>query len=139
MAESKTKPGNESVSDFLKNIRDENVRTSCEKISEIMKRITKEKPVLWGSSMIGFGKYHYVYESGREGDMFLVGFSPRKSNITIYIMPGLEEYNDLLSKLGKFKTGKGCLYLKSIQDVSIPVLEELINKSFHQMREKYPK
>ncbi|EQA44201.1 PF08818 domain protein [Leptospira broomii serovar Hurstbridge str. 5399] len=139
MAESKTKPGNESVSDFLKNIRDENVRTSCEKISEIMKRVTKEKPVLWGSSMIGFGKYHYVYESGREGDMFLVGFSPRKSNITIYIMPGLEEYNDLLSKLGKFKTGKGCLYLKSIQDVSIPVLEELINKSFHQMREKYPK
>ncbi|EQA34792.1 PF08818 domain protein [Leptospira inadai serovar Lyme str. 10] len=139
MAESKTKPGNESVSDFLKNVGDESVRTSCKKIYEIMKRVSKEKPVLWGGTMIGFGKYHYVYESGRQGDMFLVGFSPRKSNITIYIMPGFKEYEDLLGKLGKYKTGKGCLYLRTIRDVNVPVLEELIKKSFQQMRKKYPK
>ncbi|EPG73103.1 PF08818 domain protein [Leptospira fainei serovar Hurstbridge str. BUT 6] len=139
MAESKTKPGMESVSDFLKKINDKNVRESCTKINEIMKQVTKEKAVLWGSGMVGFGKYHYVYESGREGDMFLVGFSPRKSNITIYIMPGFEEYKDLLSKLGKCKTGKGCLYIKTIRDVNTDVLEELIRKSFHRMREKYPK
>ncbi len=94
-----------------------------------MKQITKAEPQMWGTSMVGFGTYHYKYESGREGDWFVAGFSPGKQNLTLYIMAGFSRYDQLLSKLGKFKTGKSCLYLNKIADVDLPTLKELIKQS----------
>lgn len=96
----------------------------------MMERITGEKPKMWGSSIVGFGDVHYKYESGREGDWFGVGFSPRKTSLTLYIMPGFSEYRPLMAKLGKFKTGKSCLYINKLSDVDHDVLEELIAKSY---------
>jgi hypothetical protein len=94
-----------------------------------MKQVTGEEPVLWGDSIIGFGNYHYCYESGREGDWFLTGFSPRVQNLTLYIMSGFDQYDELMSKLGKYKTGKACLYIKKIEDVDTDVLRELVRLS----------
>ena len=101
-----------------------------------MKKITKEEPVMWGPSIIGFGSYHYKYESGREGDMCITGFSPRKQSLTLYIMPGFERYHDLMNKLGKYKTGKSCLYINKIEDVDLKVLKELISESVKFMKNK---
>ncbi len=98
-------------------------------VLEIMKQITKAEPQMWGTSMVGFGSYHYKYESGSEGDWFVAGFSPRKQNLTLYIMAGFSRYDELLSKLGKFKTGKSCLYIKKIEDVDLKTLKELIKQS----------
>ncbi len=94
-----------------------------------MKEITGEEPTLWGDSIVGFGRYHYTYESGREGDWFLTGFSPRKQNLTLYIMAGFDDYDDLMNKLGKYKTGKSCLYVKKLQDIDLPILKQLIKQS----------
>ena len=129
MVELKTKPNEQSVEAFLNRVEDEKKRQDCRTILEIMKQITKAEPQMWGTSMVGFGTYHYKYESGREGDWFVAGFSPRKQNLTLYIMAGFSQYDELLSKLGKFKTGKSCLYINKIADVDLPTLKELIKQS----------
>ena len=129
MAELKTKPNEQSVEAFLNSVEDEKKRQDCLTILEIMKQITKAEPQMWGPSMVGFGTHHYKYESGREGDWFVAGFSPRKQNLTLYIMAGFSRYDELLSKLGKFKTGKSCFYIKKIEDVDLKTLKELIKQS----------
>jgi uncharacterized protein YdhG (YjbR/CyaY superfamily) len=105
---------------------------------EMMQDITGEQPCLWGPSIIGFGSCHYRYESGREGDMPIVGFSPRKQAITLYLEYGFEAWDDLLNSLGKYKTGKVCLYIKSLKDVDVTVLREMISRSVAQTRKSHP-
>lgn len=129
MAELKTKPNEGSVEAFLNSVADPKKRQDCFAILDLMKQVTGEKPVMWGDSIIGFGNYHYCYESGREGDWFLTGFSPRAQNLTLYIMSGFDQYDELMSKLGKYKTGKACLYIKKIEDVDTDVLRELVRLS----------
>ena len=129
MAELKTKKNEASVTKFLDGVKDEKKREDSYAILKLMKQITKADPKMWGTSMIGFGSYHYKYASGREGDWFVTGFSPRKQSLTLYIMAGISKYPDLLKKLGKFKTGKGCLYINKIEDVDIKILKELIKQS----------
>jgi len=129
MAELKTKKNEASVEKFLDGVKDAKKREDSYIILKIMKQITKADPKMWGTSMIGFGSYHYKYSSGREGDWFVTGFSPRKQNLTLYIMSGFSKYPDLLKKLGKFKTGKSCLYINKIEDIDINILKELIKQS----------
>src|SRR5687768_4959518 len=111
MAEQKTKPTEQSVESFLDKVPDEKVRDDCFALVKLMKKVTGSAPKMWGPTIVGFGKYHYKYESGHEGDACLTGFSPRKQNITLYVMPGATQHADLLKKLGKHKAGKGCLYI----------------------------
>ena len=129
MAELKTKQNEQSVTDFLQAVPDERKRDDSFAILELMKEVTGQEPKMWGDSIIGFGNYHYKYATGREGDWFLTGFSPRKQNLTLYIMSGFDEYDELLKKLGKYKTGKACLYINKLADVEISVIKELIQKS----------
>jgi len=133
MAENKTKQTKASVDKFINAIKDENIREDCYTIIDLMNSVTKEEPKMWGPNIIGFGTYHYEYASGREGDMCIAGFSPRKQNLTIYLMPGFEKQKAHLQKLGKFKTSKVCLYIKSLKDVDIKVLKEMINRSVKEM------
>src|SRR2546430_11580670 len=136
MAENKTTPNDQDVEQFLKNVDDERkCKDSCT-ILELMKQVTGIEPRMWGSSIVGFGSYHYKYESGREGDMPFAGFSPRKQNLTLYNMGGFERYDDLLKKLGKHTTGKGCLYIKRLDDVDLPTLKSLIEESFKHVKQK---
>jgi len=134
MTELKTKPNDKSVDQFLKKVENPTKKEDSFKILEIMKELTKEEPIMWGDSIIGFGSYHYKYASGREGDWFRVGFSPRKQNLTVYLMTGFEKYKEILNNLGKFKTGKSCLYIKKLKDVDIPSLRELILESFKNLQ-----
>ena len=136
MAEQKTKPTNVSVAQFLKSVADEKRREDSYKVLELMKKITKEKPKMWGPSMVGFGNYHYKYASGHEGDCFVTGFSPRKQALTLYIMAGFKKYPELMKKLGKFKTGSSCLYIKKLEDVDLKVLKELITMSVKTIKAK---
>lgn len=137
MAELKTKVNNASVDKFIKGIKDEQVRKDCIQITDIMKKATKAEPRMWGTSIVGFGIYHYKYASGREGDWFLAGFSPRKQNLTLYIMSGFDEYDGLLKKLGKHSIGKSCLYIKRLEDVDVKVLKELVVKSVEHMQKTH--
>jgi len=134
MAELKTKATKASVGKFIKGIKDEQVRKDCIQIMEIMKKVAKAEPKMWGTSIVGFGTYHYKYASGREGEWMLIGFSPRKQNLTLYIMSGFDEYDSLLKKLGKHVTGKSCLYIKKLEDVDVKVLRELVTKSVKHMQ-----
>jgi hypothetical protein len=134
MAELKTKITKASVDKFIKGIKDEQVREDCIKIAEMMQKITKAEPKMWGTSIVGFGDYRYKYASGREGDWFLVGFSPRKQNLTLYLMGGLNEHEELLGNLGKHTTGKGCLYIKKLEDVNMKILKELVTASVKRMQ-----
>jgi hypothetical protein len=127
VAELKTRVTRASVEKFLDGIKDERKRQDCYQLLKIMKKATKAQPKMWGTSIIGFGDHHYVYESGREGDWFIAGFSPRAQNLTLYMMGGFE--SETLKKLGKYKTGKGCLYINKLEDVDTKVLDELIAKS----------
>jgi hypothetical protein len=129
MAELKTKMTEASVDDFLNSLPSEQTRKDCFEIVKIMKQATKEEPRMWGSSIIGFGSIHLKYASGRELDWMIVGFSPRKQNLTLYLSGIFKSYTDLLQKLGKYKTGSGCLYIKALKDVDTTVLEELIQRS----------
>jgi len=129
MAELKTKATHASVTKFLGNIKDEQRRKDCETIVELMRDATAAEPKMWGTSIVGFGDYHYVYKSGREGDWFVAGFSPRKQNLTLYVMTGFTQHEDLLKKLGKHKTGMGCLYINTLQDVHLPTLRKLIKQA----------
>jgi hypothetical protein len=130
MAEMKTVQTEASVEDFLNLIENDQKREDCFEIVKMMKQVTKKEPKMWGPSIIGFGSYHYKYESGREGDAPQIGFSPRKQNITLYILSGSDHENPLLQKLGKHSTSKVCLYIKRLADVDKKVLLELIKESF---------
>ena len=132
MAELKTKKNEASVQKFLSTIKDGQVRNDCEEIATMMKQVTKAEPKMWGSSIVGFGEQHLVYESGRELDWMLIGFSPRKQNLTLYVT--LDE--NLLKKLGKFTTGKGCLYIKKLADVDKKVLKEVIAASVKKTKSR---
>jgi hypothetical protein len=127
MAELKTKVTRASVDKFIQGIKDEKKREDCYQVLKMMKKATKAEPKMWGTSIIGFGDHHYVYESGREGDWFIAGFSPRVQNLTLYMLGGFDQ--DLMKKLGKYKTGKGCLYINKLEDVDTKVLDKLITTS----------
>lgn len=137
MAENKTKPGKQSVAQFLNAIENTQRRNDAKKVAAMMRKATGRRATLWGTSIVGFGKYHYKYDSGHEGDGALVSFSPRKQNLVVYIMPGFSEFPDLMKKLGKYKTGKSCLYLNKLDDVDEGVLEELIERSVKVMQKRY--
>jgi len=132
-AELKTKQTEQSVAEFLGSVSDDKKRQASWKISELMQAATQAEPKMWGEGIIGFGQYHYKHASGREGDWFLTGFSPRKQNLTLYIMTGFDQYETLLGKLGKYKTGKACLYINKLEDIDLEVLKELIEKSVDHM------
>jgi hypothetical protein len=134
VAELKTKKTVASVDDFLAKVSPEKKRRDAIALCDLMKKVTKLEPKMWGSSMVGFGDYHYKYASGHEGDSFLVGFSPRKQNFTVYVMPGFGNYEELLSKLGKFKTSKGCLYFNTLDDIDVPTLQALIKRTLADMK-----
>jgi hypothetical protein len=134
MSELQTKVNNASVEKFLNAVADEQARKDCYEILKIMKQVTKEEPKMWGASIVGFGSYHYKGASGREGDWMLTGFSPRKQNLTLYLMHGFNVHKDLLKKLGKYKTSMGCLYIKKLDDVDKKVLKELVAESVKRMK-----
>ena len=129
MAELKTKVNEASVTGFLDRIPDAQRRQDCYTILELMRNSTGSEPKMWGDSVVGLGDYHYKYESGREADWFLMGFSPRKQNLTLYFTRGFGDFGDLLGKLGKHKRGKGCLYISRIAEVDLEVLRKIIDKS----------
>jgi hypothetical protein len=137
MAELKTKRNDQSVEEFLSGVADEKRRRDCFTVMELMKEATGAEPVMWGGSIVGFGSYHYRYESGREGDWFLTGFSPRKQSLTLYVMAGFERYGALLKRLGKYKTGKSCLYVNRLDDVDLTTLRELIEQSVEHVARTY--
>lgn len=137
MAELKTRKTEASVDDFIAAVEDEQRRKDCKAVMAIMKRVTKSSPKMWGANIVGYGSYHYKYASGQEGDWPLVGLSPRKQNLTLYIMAGFDDYPELMAKLGKYKTGKSCLYLKRLADVDTAVLEKLVAASVKDMKEHY--
>jgi hypothetical protein len=133
MAEAKTKPTKASVSGFLSKV-EASRRKDCQEILKMMEEATGEKPTMWGPSMVGFGSYHYRYASGHEGDCFVVGFSPRKDSLTLYITSEFEAYSELMAKLGKYRTGKSCLYIKKLDDIDRTVLRTLIKKAVARTR-----
>lgn len=143
MAENKTQKNDTPVEDFLNQVENETKRVDSFKLLTIMKEITGEEPKMWGDSIIGFGEYHYRYATGHEGDLALVGFSPRKQNLSLYLMgcyvsPDDETYDELFAKLGKHKTGKSCLYINKLSDINLDVLRELIQRSYNDMKSQYP-
>lgn len=137
MSENKTVPTNKSVQDYLSAIDHTQRREDCIRISELMGSITGKEATMWGASIVGFGTYEYKYDSGREGIMLTTGFSNRKQAITLYIMTGFKRYDELMDKLGKYKTGKSCLYIKRLSDIDINVLSDLISQSVKAVEEKY--
>ena len=139
MAENKTKVTEAAVENFINAVGNEQKRKDSWDLIAMMKKITGHEPRMWGSSLVGFDTYHYKYASGREGDSFITGFSPRKAALTVYVMPGFEPYSELMDKLGPYKTGKSCLYLRNLDVVDRKVLEKLIRQSVKDMRKKYPK
>ena len=132
MSELKARPTEENVTKFLNSIERETTRKDCLPLARIMAKATVSKPKMWGSSIVGFGSYHYRYAGGREGDWFTTGFSPRKENLTLYVMGGFSGHASLLKKLGKHSTGKGCLYVKSLEDIHLPTLTKIIQSSVNQ-------
>jgi hypothetical protein len=137
LSELKTKPTNASVDDFLAAIPDDQKRADCQHICKMMAEITAERPYMWGSAIVGFGSYHYIYASGHSGDAPITGFSPRKANIVLYIGDGFDHYDALMPNLGRFTTGKSCLYIKHLSDVDEAVLRNLVQRSVQRMRETY--
>ena len=136
MAELKTKQNEQDVYEFLDGVSNETRKNDSYKVLELMQTATGVEPKMWGDSIVGFASYHYKYASGREGDWFLTGFSPRKQSLTLYIMPGFDEYEALLEELGKHKIGKSCLYINKLEDVDISVLRKLVEKSVKKMAEQ---
>ncbi len=137
MARPKTRPTESSVTEFLNGIGDKQKRADCKVIAQMMREATGKRPKMWGASMVGYGSYRYRYASGRDGEWFECGFSPRAQNITVYIMPGFRASEPLLKKLGKHKTGKSCLYIKRLDDVDQTILSRLIADSVDTVRRKY--
>lgn len=138
MAELKTKETDTSVDAYIDAIDDEARRDDCRALVKLMKQATKSEPKMWGTSIVGFGKYHYKYASGHEGDSCLTGFASRKKDLTMYITGGFDEHAELLSRLGKFKSGKGCLYVRRLDDIDRSVLKQLVTASVKRMRSLYP-
>jgi hypothetical protein len=138
MSDLKTKQNNSSVRTFLDGVENDRRRRDAKMVAKIMKRVTGKPPKMWGSSIVGYGSYHYVYDSGREGDFMAAGFSPRKQALTLYIMSGFAKHAALMKKLGKHTTGKSCLYIKNLDEVDLKVLEELIEHSVAYIKKKYP-
>ena len=139
MSEPKTKKTDVSVEAFLHQVDNPQRREDSFRVLEIMKEVTGDEPAMWGPSIVGFGSYHYVYASGREGDWMLTGFSPRKQALTLYIMAGFDRYDEYMSKLGVYKTGKSCLYVKRLSDVDESVLRDLIKDSVEHMKNTHNK
>ncbi len=138
MAELKTKRNKGDVQTYLNSVENEVKRQDSFTIMELMKKVTGEEPEMWGDSIVGYGTYHYKYASGREGNWFLTGFAPRKQNLTLYIMAGFDQYDKLLGDLGKYKTGKSCLYINKLEDVDQDVLRELVRQSVEHMKNTNP-
>lgn len=137
MAENKTVPTELSVDEYINAIEHPQRKEDCKAILALMKEISGREPVMWGHSIVGFGKYHYKYESGREGDMLMTGFSNRKQAITLYIMDGFKRHAELLDNIGKYKTGKSCFYIKRLSDIDIEVLSTVISESLKTVENKY--
>lgn len=135
--ENKTRLNDGDVISYLNTVEKEQKREDCFKLLTMMEEITGQPPQLWGDSIVGYGAYHYVTMSGREGDWFLTGFAPRARNITVYIMAGFEQYDELMEKLGKFKIGKSCLYISKLADVDENVLRTLIKASAEHVANSY--
>lgn len=135
-AVNKTAPTKRSAKDLIAAVAGEQKRKDSETLLKLMRKVTGKSPVVWGN-IVGFGKYHYKYESGREGDMFLTGFAPRAQNLVVYVMPGFSGADDLLKRLGKHKIGKSCLYINKLADLDAGVLEELLRRSYEHMCAKY--
>jgi hypothetical protein len=138
MAENKTQQTRASVETFLSGVKDKARAADSRVVLKLMRKVTGEQPKMWGPSIIGFGTYHYKYDSGREGDFLRIGFSPRAQALTLYIMGGFPRYEALMARLGKYKTGKSCLYIKQLSDVDLKVLEDLILASWQEMAKRYP-
>lgn len=138
MSENKTAPTDASVSGFVAAVENRTRRADAETLLAMMGRISGKDPVMWGDTLIGFGQYHFKYDSGREGDMFRIGFSPRKANLAIYIMPGFDGYQDILARLGKHKTGACCLYITRLANVDPEALEEIVTAAHRDIMTKYP-
>lgn len=132
----KTQPTRLSISLYLKSIKEDSSRQEAKILIKLFKEVTKFSPVLWGN-MVGFGKYHYIYQSGREGDFFATGFAMRKSGPVIYIMPGYKDYSDIMKNLGPYKLGQSCLYLKNLDDINLTVLKRLIKTGLKDLNKKY--
>ena len=128
---------NQSINAFIDTVEDERKRADSHELIELMRTITGHEPKLWGNGLVGFDSYHYRYASGREGDFFITGFSPRKTALTVYIMPGFDRYEDRLQRLGPHKTGKSCLYLKNLGTIDRNVLKQIISDSVRVMHEQY--
>jgi hypothetical protein len=139
MAENKTQPTKQSVTAFVNGIEDKQRRSDVKKVAAMMRRATGVRATMWGSSIVGYGQYHYKYASGREGNFMLVGYSPRKHALTVYIIAGFKPFQPLMKRLGKYKTGSSCLYINRLSDVDEQVLERLISESVKAMRKKYKK
>jgi len=137
MYDLKTKPTDSSVTAFLDSIPDETKRNDCYKIAEILQEISGFEAKMWGTAIIGFGSYHYKYESGHEGDMCMIGFSPRKANITLYLFAYVVQNESLTKDLGKFKTGKGCLYINKLSDINLDVFKNMVVKSIEKTKEHH--
>lgn len=135
----KTQKNDASVEAFLESVDPEKRREDSKVILKMMREVTGDEPSMWGASIIGFGSYRYKYADGRENAWFQTGFSPRKQNLTLYIMPGFDRYKELLARLGKFKTGKSCLYINKLEDVDFDVLRELVKESVKVMAASNPK
>ena len=135
-AELKTKKTTASVASFLSAIPDDARREDCRRLVKLMQQAIGAEPKMWGEHVIGFGDYHYKYESGRENDWFVAGFSPRKANITLYLMSGAARHSAILERLGKHKVGKGCLYIKQLSDIELPVLKELVESCARELKKK---
>lgn len=136
MAENKTQPTGASVDEFIDAVDDDRRRRDARAVLELMRDVTGEEAVMWGDSIIGFGQYHYSYDSGREGDWFLAGFAPRTSKLVVYIMSGFPRHAELMEKLGKHRTGSSCLYINKLDDVDLDVLRELVRRSVAHMRKE---
>lgn len=137
MAEIKTKPTKQSVTAFLRSVTDEQRRKDAAEVIELMRTATKCDPVIWGTNIIGFDTYRYTYANGKQGDWPIVGLSPRKQYLVVYIMAGFTEYEALMAKLGKHKTGSSCLYIRRLADIDKNVLKQLIVRSVAAMKKKY--
>ena len=137
MVENKTQPTDVDPADFIASVQHPTRRSDAETLLDMMTRVTGFQPRMWGETIIGFGRYHYKYDSGREGDYLLTGFSPRKANLVLYVMPGYDDVGDQLAELGKHKLGKSCLYVNKLADVDLEVLEQIVADGVAKMRHSY--
>ena len=137
MSDLKTKPTAIKPAEFIKGVEPKGRRLECTALSKLMREATGKRATMWGATIIGFGSYHYRYESGREGDFFLTGFSPRKRNLTIYVMPGFSNYGEQLKALGRHTTGRSCLYLRALDDIDLEVLRFIVVDSVEYMKANY--